>query len=352
MTTVELSGLSKRFQAVTAVKHLDLVVASGELVALLGPSGCGKTTTMRMIAGLLQPTSGDIRFAGRSVLAIPPERRGAVMVFQKHLLFPHMNVAENVGFGLKMRGMAKAEIARRVSTMLELVQLAGFEGRQAHALSGGQQQRVALARALVIEPQVLLLDEPLANLDANLRLEMRRLIRNLQQTLGITMIFVTHDQEEAVMLADRVALMVDGALQQYAEPRDFYERPHSTVVARFFRNENLLTGVKQGNQVETAIGRLETAVGQAVADGPVLLTVRPEHVQINTAPVDEPVSKPGINTVLAKVDSVTYLGGYLQIQLQLGEQTWTVHAPANTNAYPGQQVTVHLPAAQLWLMPA
>ncbi|MCA9784892.1 MAG: ABC transporter ATP-binding protein, partial [Candidatus Cloacimonetes bacterium] len=178
--------------------------------ALLGPSGCGKTTTMRMLAGLLQPSSGDIRFEGKSVMAVPPERRGAVMVFQKHLLFPHMSVAENIGFGLKMRGMGKAEIARRVGAMLALVQLPGYEKRRPHQLSGGQQQRVALARALVIEPTVLLLDEPLANLDANLRLEMRKLIRNLQQELNITTFFVTHDQEEAVMLADRVALMVDG----------------------------------------------------------------------------------------------------------------------------------------------
>ena len=280
MSRVELKALSKQFHAVTAVKQLDLTVNSGELVALLGPSGCGKTTTMRMIAGLLAPTSGDILFDGRSVLTIPPERRGAVMVFQKHLLFPHMNVAENIGFGLKMRGVAKAAIERRVSAMLDLVQLGGFEKRRAHALSGGQQQRVALARALVIEPQVLLLDEPLANLDANLRLEMRRLIRNLQQTLGITMIFVTHDQEEAVMLADRVALLMDGILHQYAAPRAFYECPQSTAVARFFRNENFLPGIKRGNQVQTAVGLVEIQATDHIADGSVILTIRPEQVQI------------------------------------------------------------------------
>ena len=344
MTTVQLKALSKQFHEVAAVKQLDLEIASGELVALLGPSGCGKTTTMRMIAGLLTPTSGDIRFGDRSVLAIPPERRGAVMVFQKHLLFPHMNVAENVGFGLKMRGVAKAEIAQRVSAMLDLVQLSGFEGRRAHALSGGQQQRVALARALIIEPQVLLLDEPLANLDANLRLEMRRLIRNLQQRLGITMIFVTHDQEEAVMLADRVALLVDGVLQQYAEPRAFYERPRSTLVARFFRNENFLAGVKQGNQVQTAVGLLETQIDKGVDDGPVYLTVRPEHVQLSAATT--------ANTVPAQIDTVTYMGGYLQLQLQVGERPWIVHAPAHTNVQPGQQVILHLPPAHLWLVPA
>lgn len=344
MTTVQLTALSKRFHDMAVVKDLDLTVASGELVALLGPSGCGKTTTMRMIAGLLAPTSGDIRFDKRSVLTIPPERRGAVMVFQKHLLFPHMNVAENVGFGLKMRGIAKSELERRVSAMLELVQLPGFERRRAHALSGGQQQRVALARALIIEPQVLLLDEPLANLDANLRLEMRRLIRTLQQTLGITLIFVTHDQEEAVMLADRVALMMDGALQQYDEPRAFYERPRNTQVARFFRNENFLAGVKQGNHVQTAVGLLETPGTQAIADGPVLLTVRPEHLQIGTAL--------SVNTVPARVDLVTYMGSYLQLQLQIDERMWTIHAPTHTDVQPGQPVTLHLPPAYLWLMPA
>lgn len=344
MTTVQLTALSKRFHDMAVVKDLDLTVASGELVALLGPSGCGKTTTMRMIAGLLAPTSGDIRFGDRSVLSIPPERRGAVMVFQKHLLFPHMNVAENVGFGLKMRGIAKSELERRVSAMLELVQLPGFERRRAHALSGGQQQRVALARALIIEPQVLLLDEPLANLDANLRLEMRRLIRTLQQTLGITLIFVTHDQEEAVMLADRVALMMDGALQQYDEPRAFYERPRNTQVARFFRNENFLAGVKQGNHVQTAVGLLETPGTQAIADGPVLLTVRPEHLQIGTAL--------SVNTVPARVDLVTYMGSYLQLQLQIDERMWTIHAPTHTDVQPGQPVTLHLPPAYLWLMPA
>lgn len=344
MTTVQLQALSKRFHEVEAVKHLNLEVASGELVALLGPSGCGKTTTLRMIAGLLAPTSGDILFGGRSVLAIPPERRGAVMVFQKHLLFPHMNVAENVGFGLKMRGLGKTEIDRRVSAMLDLVQLAGYERRRAHALSGGQQQRIALARALVIEPQVLLLDEPLANLDANLRLEMRRLIRNVQQTLGITMIFVTHDQEEAVMLADRVALMFHGVLQQYGEPRAFYERPQSTTVARFFRNENFLPGIKQGNQVQTDLGRIELPWDHTVADGPVLLTIRPEHVALT--------ADSQMNLIPATVDAVIYMGGYLQLQLQVGPRLWLVNAPANTTVQPGHQLTIHLPPTHLWLVPA
>jgi len=344
MTTVQVQALSKRYNAITAVKGLELTVKSGELVALLGPSGCGKTTTMRMIAGLLPPTTGDILFDGRSVLAIPAERRGAVMVFQKHLLFPHMNVAENVGFGLKMRGLAKAEIARRVHAMLELVQLTGFEQRRAQALSGGQQQRVALARALVIEPQVLLLDEPLANLDANLRLEMRWLIRTIQKALGITTIFVTHDQEEAVMLADRVALLVDGTLQQFDEPRAFYERPRSTTVARFFRNENFLAGIKRGNQVQTEVGTLTVECGDELADGAVFLTMRPEHVLIN--------SPQTTNVLAATVDTVLYMGSYLQVQIQIGTVRWVINTAANADVQPGCPIRIQLPPSQLWLVPA
>ncbi|MBX3014096.1 MAG: ABC transporter ATP-binding protein [Caldilineaceae bacterium] len=344
MTTVQLQMLTKHFQTVAAVKALDLTVATGELVALLGPSGCGKTTTMRMIAGLLAPDSGNILFDGRSVLAIPPERRGAVMVFQKHLLFPHLNVAENVGFGLKMRGLPPARISQRVSTMLELVQLSGYERRRAHELSGGQQQRVALARALVIEPQVLLLDEPLANLDTSLRLEMRQLIRTIQQSLGITTIFVTHDQEEAVMIANRVALMIQGVLHQYDEPRAFYERPQSATVARFFRNENFLPGLKQGNQIETAFGRLTCSTPQPVADGPVWVTVRPEQVELAaTNPV---------NLIPATVAAVTYMGGYVQLRVQIGLHPWLVNTPAQTTVQVGQALTLHLPPAQLWLVPA
>ncbi|MEZ4674079.1 MAG: ABC transporter ATP-binding protein [Caldilineaceae bacterium] len=344
MTAVQLVSLSKHFDAMTAVDQLALAVDAGELVALLGPSGCGKTTTMRMLAGLLQPSSGDILFDDKSVLATPPERRGAVMVFQKHLLFPHMSVAENVGFGLKMRGVDRREIARRVSEMLALVQLPGYETRRTHQLSGGQQQRVALARALVIEPKVLLLDEPLANLDANLRLEMRKLIRDLQQALGITTIFVTHDQEEAVMLADRVALMVDGRLQQYTEPRAFYERPSSAVVARFFRNENLLPGTKTGCTVRTAIGDLCATKAAACADGAVVVTLRPEQIVI--------VDNGGANCVAATVNQVLYLGTYLQITVQLDKQHWVVHSTTDRNLCVGETVVLYLPPAQLWCMPA
>ena len=344
MSSVRIIELSKHFDSVAAVDQLSLEVQSGELVALLGPSGCGKTTTMRMIAGLLTPTHGDIHFDGRSVLHVPAERRGAVMVFQKHLLFPHMNVGDNVGFGLKMRGVAQREIAHRVSAMLEMVRLPGYEKRRAHELSGGQQQRVALARALVIEPTVLLLDEPLANLDANLRLEMRKLIRELQQSLHITTLFVTHDQEEAVMLADRVALLVDGHLQQFAVPRLFYEQPANMTVARFFRNENFLPGEKVGSTIKTAIGPLSLVQADRWPDGPIGVTLRPEQIVITEAD--------GVNVVDATVTQALYMGTFQQLTVSLGSVAWRVHAPTDCCVQMGDTIRLHLSPSQLWCLPS
>lgn len=346
MTTVVLRDLTRRFGNVTAVDCLNLEIASGELVAFLGPSGCGKTTTLRMITGLLLPTSGDVLFDGRSMITVPTEKRGAVMVFQKHLLFPTMNVGQNVGFGLRMQGVEKKEMNRRVSEILELVKLPGFENRRAHELSGGQQQRVALARALVVRPKVLLLDEPLANLDANLRLEMRELIRSIQREMGITSVFVTHDQEEAVMLADRVALMFDGVLQQYDMPQAFYQKPLSTRVAHFFRNDNALAGTRRGDVVETALGTLQldaTRVQQP--DGQVLVTVRPEDVRLNPE-----ANSP--NCIQAKVLLVVYMGTHTQLQLDVGGHTWLVHSDADFQAKVGEMIQIELPASRLWLLPA
>lgn len=344
MTTVSLRHLTRRFGDVVAVNDLNLEISSGELVAFLGPSGCGKTTTLRMITGLLLPSDGDVMFDGQSVLTIPTEKRGAVMVFQKHLLFPTMNVAQNVGFGLRMQKVPKAEINRRVSEMLELVRLPGLENRRAHELSGGQQQRIALARALIVQPKVLLLDEPLANLDANLRLEMRELIRTIQRDLKITAIFVTHDQEEAVMLADKVALMFDGVLQQYGLPQDFYERPQSTKVAQFFRNNNFLAGTKQGNTVETPLGQVQIDPGKVnLADGPVLLTVRPEDVQLNPTKME--------NALQVTVQSSVYMGTYNQILLNVNNDTWQAHGPADLQLQPGQSISIQLPENRIWLLP-
>jgi putative spermidine/putrescine transport system ATP-binding protein len=343
MTRVVLKDLTRHFGDVVAVDRVNLEIESGELIAFLGPSGCGKTTTLRMITGLLLPTNGDVLFDDKSILTVPTEKRGAVMVFQKHLLFPTMNVAQNVGFGLRMRGINKGEIEARVKEILELVRLPGFETRMAHELSGGQQQRIALARALIIKPRVLLLDEPLANLDANLRLEMRELIRNIQRELGITTIFVTHDQEEAVMLADQVALMFEGVLQQYDTPRAFYDRPLTADIARFFRNDNFLEGTKTGAKVETRLGMLQTNITADQPDGPVLVTVRPEDVQLGATSDN--------NCIEATVQSSVYMGTYTQLQLDVAGRPWRAQGSADFSDQSGETISVHLPRQRIWLLP-
>jgi ABC-type Fe3+/spermidine/putrescine transport system ATPase subunit len=344
MTHVLLKDLTRRFNDVIAVDSLNLEVESGELVAFLGPSGCGKTTTLRMITGLLLPSEGDVLFDGKSVIAVPTEKRGAVMVFQKHLLFPTMDIAKNVGFGLRMVGVSKKEIDRRVSEMLELVHLPGFEKRRPHELSGGQQQRIALARALIVRPNVLLLDEPLANLDANLRLEMRELIRNIQRETGTTSIFVTHDQEEAVMLADRIALMFNGVLQQFDVPQAFYERPNSATVAQFFRNSNMLPAVRKSDHVETPLGNLEINPDRVnQPDGQVVVTVRPEDVQL--IPTDD------ANLIQARVLTHVYMGTYKQVQLDVMGNTWLAHGPADFDVEAGNTISIQLPKSRIWLLP-
>lgn len=234
MTEVKLQNLSVNYGRTQALREFTLTIGAGELVALLGPSGCGKTTVLKVVAGLLAPSGGEVLFDGTSILPISAERRGATMVFQKPLLFPHLTVAENVAFGLKMRRLGKAEIARRVAEALQWVRLEGYERRKPNELSGGQEQRVSLARALVTEPRVLLLDEPFSALDENLRGEMRQLVRELQQRLHITAIFVTHDQREAFAVADYVALLLDGRIEQCGKPRDLLLEPASAPAAQFF----------------------------------------------------------------------------------------------------------------------
>lgn len=233
-TRVKIEGVSARYGANEVLRELSLEIEAGELVTLLGPSGCGKTTLLKILAGLLEPSTGEILFNDLKIDGVPAERRGAVMVFQKPLLFPYLSVAENVAFGLKMRGAPAAEIRDRVGEALRWVQLEGYEKRRPSEISGGQEQRVSLARALVTEPRVLLLDEPFSALDENLRAEMRSLVRELQQRLRITTVFVTHDQLEASVLADRIAVLLAGKLEQVGRPRDFYSAPATVAVARFF----------------------------------------------------------------------------------------------------------------------
>jgi ABC-type Fe3+/spermidine/putrescine transport system ATPase subunit len=345
MTQVHLHSLSKVFHGkdkVYAVRELDLEIASGKITALLGPSGCGKTTTLKMIAGLLRPTSGDITFEGKSVLGIPPEKRGAAMVFQNYLLFPYMSVGENVGFGLRMRHMDKKVIQENVAEILELVRLSGYEERRPKQLSGGQQQRVALARALIIKPEVLLLDEPISNLDAHLRDEMRELILSIQRQLGITTIFVTHDQEEAVVLADRIALMFEGELHQFDRPNTFYERPVNARVARFFGGVNFLKGVKRGDQVETPLGVLDVKT-QEIPEGPVIVTVRPENLRLGES---------GENSVQARIRSHVYVGTHTRFKVESDEWQFEIVADASSveRFRDGETVPLKFPREKIWLV--
>lgn len=348
MTTLTLDNLSKRYAnaADYAVADVSLTAQDGEILALLGPSGGGKSTVLKMIAGLLKPTSGDIRFDDASVLAVPAEERGAVMVFQNHLLFPHMTAAENIGFGLKMRGISRKEIDRRVQAMLERVQLPHIGARKPHQLSGGQQQRVALARALVTEPNLLLLDEPLTNLDAHLRDDMRQLIMSIQRETQVTTILVTHDQQEAVVLADKIGLLLDGTLHQVAPPRHFYEHPASEAVARFFGGVNFIPATIANGHAQTSIGTLSLTDDHASRVGQALLTIRPEQVRLH-APSDAP------NTFNATLESCTYLGTQTRYTLRIGEIRLTallVQADA-LSAASGKTITVQLPAEKLWSLP-
>ena len=341
--TLELVDLRMTYPGTPwpTVSGLSLTLPQGELMALLGPSGSGKTTVMRMIAGLLQPESGDIRLGGVSILGQPPDKRGVVMVFQNALLFPHLTLSGNVGFGLRMRGLTRGEIDRRVGAMLDRVQLAGLGNRRPHELSGGQQQRGALARALVLEPRLLLLDEPLSNLDASLRDDMRALIRDLQQDTGITMLVVTHDQSEAVVLGDRVALLMGGRLAQVATPDGIFHRPASVAVARFFGGANFLPGRASAGLFDCAIGRLR--LGKDVPDGPGTLTIRPEALRLGQGP----------GTLSARVLSSVFLGSQTRLLLDLaGQRLEALVTPDQARGLtPGQEIGVILPPEALWLIP-
>jgi ABC-type Fe3+/spermidine/putrescine transport system ATPase subunit len=344
VTHVLLTDLTKTYPgaATAAPDCLTLEIPTGGLTALLGPSGCGKTTTLRMIAGLEAPTSGDIAFDGRSVLRDTPEDRGAVMVFQNHLLFPYMSVADNVGFGLRMRRLPRATIAARVAEMLDLVRLPGLGGRRPSELSGGQQQRVALARALIVRPKVLLLDEPLSNLDAHLRAEMRDLIRSVQRQLGITTLLVTHDREEAVVLADRIALILDGRLRQLGDPEAFYRRPADRGVAEFFGGRNFIAGTASPGVFDCVLGRL--ALPPGVPAGLGHLTFRPESVRIGGAEV---------NALWVRVADKVYLGGQTRLILAVGDARIEALVPPDQaeGIAPGDGICMTLPPHSLWVIP-
>ena len=332
---VRMEGLSRHYGPVVALDNLDLTVQPGELIALLGPSGCGKTTTLRLLAGLEDADTGRINVAGRDITRLPASKRDMGMVFQAYSLFPHMTVQQNVAFGLRLRKISSAKRDQRALEMLELVELGTQADRYPHQISGGQQQRVALARALAIEPQVLLLDEPLSALDAKVRAQLRDQIRRIQLEVGITTLFVTHDQEEALAIADRVGVMRAGRLEQLAPPTEVYSRPATPFVAEFVGLSNRLAGTVTGSTV-TVRGHDLPLVDPSTPAGPVTAIVRPEAVTMASDSSGE--SGPMTGTVIAS----TFLGATSRVTVDLGDTTIMAQLPTSdaTKLPAGSRVTL------------
>ena len=320
---IRLVDLVKRFADVAAVDGVNTEIEPGEFYSLLGPSGCGKTTTLRLIAGFEQPTSGQVLLDGVDMAHTPPHKRNVNTVFQSYALFPHLNVLDNVAFGLRFKNVPKADAHRRALESLDLVRLNGFEKRKPSQLSGGQQQRVALARALILSPAVLLLDEPLGALDAKLRKALQVELKALQEEIGITFVYVTHDQEEALTMSDRIAVMSDGRVEQTGSPREIYEAPQTAYVADFLGVSNLMDARCEGSG-RVALGEFELQAGEGSIDarGEVKLTIRPERIQLG------PHSHAGPNVIPGMVERTVYLGNATQIIVNLA---------------PGQRIQVVVP---------
>lgn len=356
MPSLRLVNLTKRFGQTVAVRNLTLTVEDGEIVTLLGPSGCGKTTTLRCIAGFLIPDEGEIYLDETPITRMPPEQRDIGFVFQNYALWPHMTVYQNLAFGLELRRVPRSEIQRRVQEVLALVRLSGFEDRYPRQLSGGQQQRVALARALVIQPRILLLDEPLSNLDAQLREEMRFEIRELQKKLGITSVYVTHDQAEALALSDRIAILHNGQLMQFGTPEEVYKRPQNRFVAGFMGITSFIEGTvseidEQGYATVTTedgltvyVARNQLQVGQGVT-----LAVRPEHIQLVFG---EPQGEADETNVLyGVVARAAYLGDLVDYRIRVGK--WELRAHGNTRQIlrTGERVALRLSPKEIAVIP-
>jgi spermidine/putrescine transport system ATP-binding protein len=352
---IEVQGLVRRFGDFTALDAVDLTIREGEFFSLLGPSGCGKTTLLRIIGGLDVADGGAVRIGGQDARSIPAHRRPVNTVFQSYALFPHMTVRDNVAFGLRMKKVPEKEIRTRVERALEMVQIGAFSDRKPAQLSGGQKQRVALARALVNEPKVLLLDEPLGALDLKLRKELQVELLSLQRRLGITFVLVTHDQEEALVMSDRIALMRAGRIEQIGEAHAIYERPRSRFVGQFLGSVNLVEGrvERRGTDalcVATAHGalRVETLPGDPDRDGAVTLAIRPEKVRVAAD------GAPGENRVRATVEQVIYIGAESHYRLRAGDTPFTVYAMnARVGArelVEGQHVLLELPPAALTVL--
>jgi ABC-type Fe3+/spermidine/putrescine transport system ATPase subunit len=357
MAHIVIESLDKSFGRQHVLKDMSLEIEAKEFVTLLGPSGCGKTTTLRLLAGFLSPDRGEIRIAGEVLSSpqttVPPERRRMGMVFQNYAVWPHMSVFDNVAFGLKVARLGRAEIRERVTRVLAAIGLEGLEGRHPAQLSGGQQQRVALARSLVVEPSILLLDEPLSNLDAKLRERMRGELKSLQRRTGITFVYVTHDQAEAMALSDRIAVLHKGVLQQYGPPREIYEHPANLFVADFMGIVNRLPGeiVERGNgRVRVRVrDHVLAAVGPAAAEGGsphVTLAIRPESVRLGPAATDGPD-----NRLDGSVIEATFLGNIVDYQIDVGGLLLRVQTDRHVVQEVGSRVRLSIPVEECVAMP-
>jgi spermidine/putrescine transport system ATP-binding protein len=353
---VRLEGLTKRFEDQLAVDGIDAAIKGGEFFSLLGPSGCGKTTTLRMIAGFEKPTAGRILLDGADVASVPPHRRNVHTVFQNYALFPHLDVFGNIAFGLRRHKVRKDEVRRRVAEALELVELRGMSGRRPNQLSGGQQQRVALARALVLKPAVLLLDEPLGALDAKIRKQLRLELKSLQEEVGITFVFVTHDQEEALSMSDRVAVMNAGRIEQIGTPADVYEDPSTVFVADFLGVSNLTDAEAVSSNGRECIVRvgdftLRAACGDVGARGAVKVVARPERLRL--LPFDGPESE---NSLPGLVERTVYVGANVQVIVRLATgqaiQAQVTNAGATADYVQGTAVRVQVPPDALRVLAA
>ncbi len=352
---VQLRGLTKRFEDVVAVHAIDATINAGEFFSLLGPSGCGKTTTLRMIAGFERPTAGEIMLDGEDVAATPPHERNVHTVFQNYALFPHLNVFDNVAFGLRRHKVGKAEVRSRVEDALRLVELHGLGARRPQQLSGGQQQRVALARALVLRPAVLLLDEPLGALDAKIRKQLRLELKALQEEVGITFVFVTHDQEEALSMSDRIAVMSAGRIEQIGTPEEVYERPATVFVADFLGISNLMDAeavASTPHECTVRVGEftLRAGCGEVSARGAVKIVARPERVRLLEHGAGAENCLPGM------VERTVYVGSSLQVIARLATGATVQASVPSTGASDtytqGTPVAVQLPADALRVLAA